>query len=374
MSITAYHLTPRGPMHFGGRGAGVESTSVTCPADTLFGAVCHALREREGRAALEAMLDRFVHRDPPFLLSSLLPRVGTVRLVPRPMVATRYDPTASVPTEGVRKQGKRLRYLSWDLTRRALDGDPVPAPDASGGTVVGGDGAPLRGYVAWLTPEERARLVVDGLWVADGARVRSWWEAGRETRVPRVTVDRQTGASEIFHAGRVLFRPGCGLYLLVRWRDASWRPRLEAILDLLSDSGIGGERSIGHGQFDVDAAIDVEEPDASTADGFVTLAPYCPTEGEISGGILDRPGAWDLATHGGWIGTPGVALRQRTVTMLAEGSALRAPDIAAGAVVFGAAVNVTPSAPTFRSSEAFHEVYRYGYAFPWPAVLEEAAR
>lgn len=372
MSITAYHLAPRGPMHFGGRGAGVDGASVTCPADTFFGAVCHAVRERDGRAALEAMLDRFVHRDPPFLLSSLLPRVGSVRLVPRPMVATRQDPTASMPTEGVRKQGKRLRYLSWDLARRALDGEAVPAPSASNGTVVGGDGAPLRGYQAWFTPEERARLVADNLWTADGGRVERWWQSGRDARVPRVTVDRITGASEIFHAGRVLFRPGCGLYLLVRWRDDSWRPRLNAILEILGDSGIGGERAIGHGQFDVSDAIDIEEPDASTADGFVTLAPYCPTDAEIDSNILRRPSAWDLGTHGGWMGTPGVALRQRTVTMLAEGSALYAPTIAAGAVVFGHAVNVTPEA--FRSQPAFHEVYRYGYAFPWPAALGEGAR
>jgi hypothetical protein len=71
------------------------------------------------------------------------------------------------------------------------------------------------------------------------------------------------------------------------------------------------------------------------------------------------------------MGTPGVALRQRTVTMLAEGSALYAPTVAAGAVVFGAAVEVTPDA--FRSHDAFHHVYRYGYAFPWPAVFEKGA-
>ena len=64
------------------------------------------------------------------------------------------------------------------------------------------------------------------------------------------------------------------------------------------------------------------------------------------------------------MGVPGVALRQSTVTMLAEGSALRAPAETLSDPVFGQVVDVTPDGYTA------HRVYRYGYAFPWPAVLD----
>ena len=45
MKVTAYHLKPRGPMHFGERGVGVETASVVFHADSLFSALCHAVLE-----------------------------------------------------------------------------------------------------------------------------------------------------------------------------------------------------------------------------------------------------------------------------------------------------------------------------------------
>jgi hypothetical protein len=63
------------------------------------------------------------------------------------------------------------------------------------------------------------------------------------------------------------------------------------------------------------------------------------------------------------MGVPGVALRQSTITMMAEGSALRAHPLTLTDPVFGQLVDVTPDGYTA------HRVYRYGYAFPWPATL-----
>ena len=70
MRVTAYDLAPRGPMHFGERGVGVETANEACRADTLFGAICFAVLELEGTARLEAMLAAFKAGEPPFLISS----------------------------------------------------------------------------------------------------------------------------------------------------------------------------------------------------------------------------------------------------------------------------------------------------------------
>ena len=383
MRVTAYHLAPRGPMHFGGRGAGVEGSAEACRADTFFGALCHAVLDLEGDACLRAMLDAFLSGHAPFLVSSLFPRAGDVRFVPRPRLRA---PIAVPPPTGVatasatatetraRKQGKQLRFVSWEVAAQAVAGGAVRSPAEDGangvaGAVVGGAGDPRKGYAVWLSHGERGRLRAANLWEEPAEKqVRDWWQAGSATRVPRVTVDRETGASAIFHAGRLLFRPGAGLSVLFRWHDPSWRPIVERALHLLGDTGIGGERAIGHGQFDVGATEEVDLSIPAGANGFVTLAPYCPTAAELGtdvrDGVLGEGAAWDLATHGGWMGVPGVALRHATVTMLAEGSALRAPaGVDLATATFGQLLDVTPV------GYDRHRVYRYGYAFPWPAVL-----
>lgn len=376
MRVTAYDLAPRGPMHFGERGVGVETANEACRADTLFGAICFAVLELEGTARLEAMLGSFKAGEPPFLISSAFPRAADVRLVPRPRLNRRRataDDDASSPTDGpARKVLKKVRYVSWGVAARNLAGEEIAPPGA--GTVVGAGGDPDAGYVAWVTAEEcqRLRTVHGGaLWRRHGPaldRIEGWWVGGRAGRVPRVTVDRVTNASSVFQSARVHFRPHAGLTVLVRWRDDEWRPVIDRAFRLLGDAGIGGERAIGHGQFDVVAVTDLELPVPVGANGFVTLAPYCPTAAEIgtnlAGGVLGPGAAWDIGTHGGWMGVPGVALRQSTVTMLAEGSTLRADGPILDDPVFGQVVDVTPDGYTA------HRVYRYGFAFPWPAILD----
>jgi CRISPR-associated protein Csm4 len=380
MRVTAYDLNPRGPMHFGDRGVGVETATETYRADTLFSALCFAVLDLEGTARLEGMLAAFRSDNPPFLISSAFPRADIVRLVPRPRLgrprpadgtATSSETTA---TDGrSRKILKKVRYVSWGVAGRAHRGENVTPTEGVADASVGAGGDPDAGYVAWVTPDEARHLQSahgGALWQRRGPsldRIEPWWVAGRKAQVPRVTVDRITGASTIFHAARVYFRPHAGLFVLVRWRDDAWRPLIDRAFRLLGDTGIGGERAIGHGQYDVAATTDLDLPTPDDANGFVTLAPYCPTAAEIgdnlAGGVLGPGAAWDLGTHGGWMGVPGVALRQSTITMMAEGSALRAHPLTLTDPVFGQLVDVTPDGYTA------HRVYRYGYAFPWPATL-----
>lgn len=373
MKVTAYHLKPRGPMHFGERGVGVETASVVFHADSLFSAICHAVLEAEGEARLVEMLGEFKGEpaNPPFLISSVYPAIGDVRLLPRPMVGAPRSPEAPRPTDDTaRKQGKKVRYYSWDLFGRAVRGEAVNPPAHENAQVAAGQSGDV-----WISVAERDRLGGD-LWKTTDRRAEPWWIGGRAGRVPRVTVDRITSASQIFHAARVQFVQGVHLYFMVIWRRPGWRETIERILPALGDAGIGGERAIGHGQFDLldptGTVLDLPVPDAP--DGFVTVAPYCPTPDELGvpdrmqSGVFATGASWDLSPRGGWMAVPGVSLRQSVVTMVSEGSTMHHPTgLPATENAFGQLLNVTPVGYTR------HSVYRYGFAFPWPAVLPPPA-
>ena len=75
MDATMYHLEARAPFHFGLRGVGIEATAVHGPSDTLFSALCYAIRQQFGLAALQDFLAGYPSPDPPLLLSSAFPYV-----------------------------------------------------------------------------------------------------------------------------------------------------------------------------------------------------------------------------------------------------------------------------------------------------------
>lgn len=349
-TCTVYRLEPRAPFHFGERGVGIEETAETFRSDSLFSALCVVLREGWGRAALEELLGAFLEGgEPPFLLSSCFPYAGEVLFFPRPMLA----PPLAEQYPDTAKRLKSVRFVSSEIFRRWLDGTSVDA-EARAANFIGASRA-------WLSAAERARLA--GLLPAgageDGTPA-LWWKGD----VPRVTVDRRTAASAVYRCGRLVFQAGCGLYFLVQWRDAAFRPRLEQALRALGDAGLGGRRSIGHGQFEPRAAEPIELPSAPAPDALLTLALYWPTPAELAAGVLDGPARYDLLSRYGWIASPeGRSWRRREVRMVAEGSVLAGVGTARGALA-----RVTP-----RGFQA-HEVYRYGLAFPLPIHLGERAR
>lgn len=329
--VTVYALEPRGAFHFGERGVGLEATSETFRSDSLFSALCAAVREYYGPAQLDELLAACCVDPPPFRLSSCFPRAGDVLFFPRPQL-----PLPTAPPPDAAKRLKRTRYVSQGLLARWLAGEDLS-----------GELAPanfLAASGAWLSAAERARLgplltgETTALWVRD--------------EVPRVAVDRRTHASAIWRCGRLLFQPGCGLYFLAQWNTLDWRPVVETALAVLGDAGLGGRRSQGHGQFAVAPPTTLELPEPAAPDAWLTLALYWPTSEELAAGVLAEPARFELVVRQGWAASPATGgLRRREVRMVTEGSLLARPPR-------GALADVTPE------GFAAHRVYRAGLAFP----------
>jgi CRISPR-associated protein Csm4 len=257
------------------------------------------------------------------------------------------------PQPGQRKLLKRMRYVSPALLRAILAGDKLDAyadeGDASRGRFVQ-DGK------VWLGADEVKRLPQDWQDLTPATlRAQKVWDCDA---VDRVAIDRASSASAVYRAGRTTYAPGCGLWLGVQWPggvDADAKAQLETLLAHLGDQGLGGDRSVGYGQFCLkeDAfSLDLPAPDGARA---LTLARYLPHEDELPD-VLGPGASYGLVNVVGWLGSPqGAARRRKGLRMLAEGSVL---PTATRPAPWGRLENVAPD------DWHAHPVWRYGYACP----------
>jgi CRISPR-associated protein Csm4 len=371
-AIKLFKLAPRTALHFGQRGVGVEGTEIFCRADTLFSALCLTLRELdlEGGDSLSELLGQFPKGDgvtgsPPFRLTSAFPYAGDVLFFPKPLVPGRLD------KEDEEEHGKTLKgveFVSQDIFVSWLNDEPLSGYLVGSNFLHGGD--------LWVTPAEREVLEV---FCDESGEIRLW----EIDTVPRVTVDRVTNKSAVYQAGRVRYQRvttdesdyRAGLWVLVEWPEgdpggvqASW---MQNVLSVLGDSGIGGERSAGYGQFDLEGPTDFTGFEIQgQGERWLTLAPYHPCPDEVGEeGVLGAHCAYMLLIRRGWVGSPeGMSYRRPLVRMLGEGSVLHHP---AGQMrmSYGDLADVTPAVMDPASEGAGHKVWRYGIAFPVPVGI-----
>lgn len=347
MNSTVYYLRAKGPFHFGEAGVGVETSRLWPRADTLFAALCLELRGLYGENELKKFLDAFPSSDnpngtPPLLLSSAFPYLAVgdhrLRFYPRPLFPFAVTGKSDDGAGQKDKSFKKFALVSESLFTAWLRGDDISREQQVANF--------LQNKSTWVTTAERQQI----LSVREEKKLDNLWQ---EEPVPRVTIDRATSSSQIYHSGRARFALGSGLWLAVRWQDEYWRDRVQNALVSLGDAGIGGERSAGYGQFTLHPA-DGELLPSTGGNRQLTLATYHPTEAEVQGGVLGKKASYSLLLRRGWLGSPeNGSLRHQTVRMLAEGSCF----VGNGRSHYGDLINVTPPGSP-------HPVYRYGLAFP----------
>ena len=331
------YLEPWGAFHLGERGIGLEETAVIVHADTLHAALVTAASILEGRDAV----DRLAGTNPSVLLSSAFPFAGPVRFYPRPMIPPRE--AEAQPAGDVK--WKDVAYISEQLLTAHLTGRPYPSVEV------------IHGGTALLSGEE-AEALRRFLGMGNLAGLNFWAKA----TAPRVALDVASQRSGIWHFGRVAFHPGAGFFFRVRYRHPDFVDRFRAIVRLLADTGLGGDRSSGHGLFKArfEEARAVGEP---SADRFLTLAPVYPPPDQLPA-LLGSESRYRWLIRGGWIsGAAATPYRRRTVRMLAEGSLLTG----AANSLWGTVVDVTPEGIP---EPLPFRVLRYGFAFavgvpPW---------
>ncbi len=363
-SLTVYRLTFRNGFHVGAHGVNLEESAEHIPSDTLFAALLDAAL-RAG-AGTEDFARPFQNGDPPFLLTSAFPFAGHVRFFPMPVPLDRW-----FSEETLRERSgelKRIRFVSEALFQRMVKGEPMddwlfPEKEREEPT----RGAALQGGVFWLTVEE-AEGLPEGMSVRPNRlRALRYHRVFQSHQVPRVTLDRVSSASNIFHVGRVSFAPGCGLWFGVQWRGdhPSLRDLFRRALAILADDGLGGERTIGYGGFVwAEEEDSLTMPDPADGDRIWLLSRYHPRPPELPAALTDSPG-YKLTAVAGWLRTwEGAAQRRQRLWLVEEGSLIRA----VGPGPWG---DLTDVRPRYRNPEGDlpHPVWRYGFALG--AVVKE---
>lgn len=330
-----YRLRPHSPFHFGKRSGSIESTEAVFHSDSLFGALATGISMWHGAEALGEILSRFQER-PPFKIASLFPYAGDVLFFPMPMLTPPLEPEA----EDTRSIGlKNVRFVSQGILEALLHRKSLERQMSR-------DNLYQCGQV-WSTHDERASLPLPSR-RQEGV----FWSC---QPVSTLSIDRMVAASHVHRTELTRFSPDCGLYFLVEMEDTSSKTIVEDALDYLSQAGLGGMRSAGHGQFSIESAVPFAPFWPIRADLFVTLSLYHPTLGEIENGVLAGQAAYQLRRRDGWVSSPERAgERRRWTYFIGEGSVLR--SLAKSS--YGELVDATPQ-PELEK----HPVYRYGYAF-----------
>lgn len=230
-------------------------------SDTLFGAVCWAIRWIDGEEALLDLLGRADAREPPFLVSSAFPfaESGARRtfLLPRPLLpAAAHDDDAMAVSKAVR----RIRWVSAGLFADILAGRLPPGALAAG--------------LAAKNLQEKDRAI---------GREDELLPHFHSLDVDRNGINRLTGAvSEgLLFTSRIEMVQDGGYFCLVQPRRPGVVSRVMAAFRFLADRGIGGDSSVGRGQFQV--AFEDEDPFQAPSDGedVITLSLFHPSNGDL---------------------------------------------------------------------------------------------
>lgn len=334
MRLKAVLLRFKGPVRFGEPGIGLERASTFCRSDTLFSAIVNAIASLEGPEEASRFVSSFDEGREHFRISSAFPFVGGRRFVKRPCLPPPFPEEA--PAE-VRKKLKEMAFVSLETLRSAwVEGPPRDF-----------------GEFERMLDEDREAL-------AKGLKL---------SLAPRVQLDRAWLTSGLYHARALHFSQGAGLWFAVQAREESALTRLEAALRVLSEEGVGGERSCGMGAFEFQwEEAEIPSLPDSEEGAWLLLSLYWPNEEERKGRPWTR-GAYELVERRGWAFSPFVRRegRRKRVLMFSEGS------VFVGGRPQGGMAEVTP--PDW--PQGAHKVYRYGLALcakirpPWWAEPAE---
>ena len=298
--ITKYHA---------GESWSLEDSSPIIHSDTFFGGLAWSYRELYGKDEVEAFIEAC--RRKALLFSSLYPcKIGGVTLYPLPL-------NFFIDVRELFKE--RPWAVSEKIFRKLIEGVPVRELK---------DSLKVHGGVLYAADEEPVEL--------------------RMVKSYKNVRDRLVGSTDLWRLSYYVLGDGCGLRLLYRIiepKEVSEK-RLLSALRLLSENGLGGERSIGLGSSSQPPVIREESMDEpKDAEFFVTLSLYYPTKKEVEK-YAERRLYYQLVERGGFRDYRAGARRNMIVRMFREGSVFPMVDKYPGSLV------------------DVGGVYRYGLAYP----------
>ncbi len=325
MPYRIFKLKFKGLTHFGETGIDLENVSEGVGSDTLFSAWLNAIRTFLGAQKAEEICQNFLNGEPLFRISSLFVYHENIYFLPRPLSISLKEEVAKAL--GYRlKNFKKVRWI------------------------------PHLKYSRWLKNE----LIVEDIDTTYNTQEEKYFSAFKKFVRPQVALDRETMESNLYYVGYLKFGEDAGLWGMVIGTEQGLK-LFETGLLFLGKLGLGGEKTYGCGQFEVEfIALDDYFQELLFGDfpRWVLVSRYIPTSLEISR-FPQTLEAYRLGISRGWITSGRIAfpIKRKAVRYLCEGSTFTD-------CVTGRLVDVTPE--SFYPERLSHKIYRYGLAFFLP--------
>lgn len=281
MNFQLVRLRFRQPLHLSrGKLNTYESSEQTLHSDTVQAALFVCALQLYNEATALDFQDKV-------RISSAFPFVGDEFWLPRPL-KLRLDDDPST-----RKELKKIKYLKKAHFEQVLRGEKPPVSEI----LEYGD---------------------------------IWKQIWKEDVTQRVLIDRVNAGSTPFYLEKLYPVNGHvdrGLFLLIK-NEGFEAAKLQSLFRLLGDNGIGLQRSLGNGTFDIEN-LEIEDfalslPDSGSA--WVNLSLYRPADEVQVGNIQLERSHYQLLKRGGWLSSPEdtqhMRLRKKSVLMFSEGSVL----------------------------------------------------
>jgi CRISPR-associated protein Csm4 len=281
MNLQLVRLRFRQPLHLSrGKLNTYESSEHTLHSDTVQAAlfVC-ALQLYDEATALDFQ--------DAVQVSSAFPFVGDEFWLPRPLNLRLDD------APGTRKELKKIKYLKKAHFEQALRGEKPPVSEL---------------------------LEYGDIW-------KKIW---KDDVTQRVLIDRVNAGSTPFYLEKLYpenWHSDRGLFVLIKNQGFDVA-KLKSLFRLLGDNGIGLQRSLGNGTFDIEN-LEIEDfslalPDSGSA--WVSLSLYRPEKEDAEKIKGSKTSHYQLLKRGGWLSSPDdmahMSLRKKSVLMFSEGSVL----------------------------------------------------
>lgn len=329
---------------------GLEKTETYISADTLFSAICQTWATFYDTVSLTYFLKPYTEQSPtlPFMLTSAFLYADNLYFFPIPLT---FRGSKDTPDD-LKKKIKKVRFTSKSIFQHILSGN---SPDFYKEDLINGENV-------WISADEKEQLIKalltakeleqlkkakdDKLKKLIDEKLNVWTTSTR----PRVTIGAQNAGSEIWHVQTVQFNTNCGLWFAAKFDSDETKHKVETLLRVLGDNGIGGERNAGYGQFKF-APAQLDIPTVEDSDQFVTLSPISPNSAEQLAEIRKGDVAYNINTITGRVSAFGSGAPRKQVNMFSEGSVLNTCDKRVGRLV------------CLKPDDVSHPVYRYGYAW-----------
>ena len=310
--VVVYRLTFTAPLHVDGQGTGFyQSSEPFIHSDTLSAALLSIWAKLQ-----PTDLKQWSAEPPliqlPFLLTSAFPYYfdphqpePPLYFLPRPLNsrAIRLD-KANLKLS---KKIKKIKWLDIAIWQKVVAGQwNWQNPNEA----------------LWLPQSIATNTLANRNRLPRAEQFQFWVEAEQT----RVSLDRATNNAiegQLFNFSRIHYHPYSGLYFLVKFTDNRIKTTFESVLSWLGDSGIGADRSCGHGCFTWQAD-ELHLPSALPNQPAIALSLVIPNADELTHKeTWLKNAAYDFIKRGGWIAE--TTQRKQAVRMFTEGSYFAQP-------------------------------------------------